>query len=198
MAALAAATSAALAAATSAALAEAATSAASAEAILEVSAVAASAASALAALEVSAASAPPGSELSAATSAASVGASAERGLRAAAQDWEPAPSVSAAESVRSRAAGSPDAPLSASAPVCRWPGGLAGDLPPPPPGPRAGDTHGELGSRGLRQSRHRQRRVPLALRVCPLPRPLLRFDLAVVVGRSRRRLDRTGVLALRL
>src|SRR5215831_1844259 len=170
-----------------AALAAAATSAASAEAILEVLAVAASAASAVPALEVSAA-----------MSVASVGASAEWGLRAAAQDWEPAPSVSAAESVRSRAAGSPDAPLSASAPVCRWRGCLAADLQPPRPGHRAGDTHGELGSRGLRQSRHRQRRVPLALRVCPLPRPLLRFDLAVVVGRSRRRLDRTGVLALRL
>src|SRR5215471_5307832 len=68
----------------------------------------------------------------------SVGASAEWVLRAAAQDREPAPSVSAAESVRSRAAGSPDAPLPASAPVCRWRGCPAADLQPPRPGTSGG------------------------------------------------------------
>src|SRR6516165_11748239 len=80
-----------------------------AEDILEVLAVAALAASAVpalevsavAALEVSAVPAPPGSEVSAVASAASVGASEEWDLRAAAQDWEPAPSVPAAEPVRS-------------------------------------------------------------------------------------------------
>src|SRR5262249_61161678 len=35
------------------------------------------------------------------------------------------------------------------------------------------------------------------LRVCPVPWPILWFALAVVVGRFRHRLDRTGVLALR-
>src|SRR5215470_15715518 len=100
----------------------AATSAALAAATLEGLAVAASAASAVPALEVSAA-----------TSVASVGASAEWGLRAAAQDWEPAPSVSAAES-----AGSPDSPLPASAPVCRWRGCPAADLQPPRPGHSGG------------------------------------------------------------
>src|SRR6516162_2156742 len=89
---------------------------------------------ALAEAATSAASAVPALEVSAATSVASVGASAEWGLRAAAQDWEPAPSVSAVESVRSRAAGSPDAPLPASAPVCRWRGCPAADLQPPRPG----------------------------------------------------------------
>src|SRR5215468_10922668 len=38
----------------------------------------------------------------------------------------------------------------------------------------------------------------IALRVCPVPWPILWFALAVVVGRFRHRLDRTGVLALRL
>ena len=54
------------------------------------------------------------------------------------------------------------------------------------------------GPRGLRQSRHRQRGLAIALRIGPVPRAILWFALAVVARRSRRWLDWTGVLAIRL
>ena len=59
--------------------------------------------------------------------------------------------------------------------------------------------HARSGTRSnIRQSRHYQHGLAIAFRVCAVPRQLLWFTLAVVVGRSGHRLDRTGVLALRL
>ena len=52
--------------------------------------------------------------------------------------------------------------------------------------------------RGLRQSRHRQRGFAIELRIGPVPRAIFWFALAVVARRSRRWLDWTGVLAIRL
>src|SRR5215471_3946611 len=175
-------------AATSAASAEAATSAASAEAILEVLAVAASAASAVPALEVSAAT--------------SVAQWAHRRNGFCGPRRRTGSPLHRCQQQSPFVHGRPVLRTLLCRPARRCVGGAGVRRPicnRPGPEPRgAGDTHGELGSRGLRQSRHCQRRLPLALWVCPLPRPLLRFDLAVVVGRPRRRLDRTGVLALRL
>src|SRR5262245_27706903 len=53
------------------------------------------------------------------------------------------------------------------------------------------------GSPGVRQSRHCQRGVAIAIRACAIPRRILRFGLALVAWRSRPRLVRTAVLAIR-
>src|SRR4029450_8751011 len=62
----------------------------------------------------------------------------------------------------------------------------------------AWDTRRQLGRpRRVRQPRHRQRGLAIAVRVGAIPWPVLRVALvALVAWRSRRRLDRTAVLAL--
>src|SRR5262245_9176655 len=68
-------------------------------------------------------------------------------------------------------------------------------------GPRARGCRGTRGrsrSPGVRQPRHRQRRVAIAIRTGALPRCVLWFSLALVAWRRGPRLVRTAVLALRL
>src|SRR5215813_1695842 len=68
-------------------------------------------------------------------------------------------------------------------------------------GPRARGCRGTRGrsrSPDVRQPRHRQRRVAIAIRAGALPRCVLWFSLALVAWRRGPRLVRTAVLALRL
>src|SRR6516164_6864714 len=68
-------------------------------------------------------------------------------------------------------------------------------------GPRARGCRGTRGrsrSPGVRQPRHRQRRVAIAIRTGALPRCVLWFSLALVAWRGGPRLVRTAVLALRV